>query len=418
MTRFNTQLVHGLPVNDNNTGAVNPPIYNSSTYAYESVDKMPRWDYARSGNPTRDFLERQIAQLEHGTRGFAFASGLAAIHAVLSIFKPGDRIVVGKNIYGGTYSLFNEYFAERGITFEPVDTADYDALDAAIAGCSRTSIDGEPLGATTPAKAVYFEVLTNPLLQVNNVNRIAAVAHRHGAIAIVDNTFVTPYLQRPLDLGADVVIHSATKYLAGHSEVTAGLVVVLDDEIGRKIYFAQNRFGGVLAPAECNDVRRGIQTLALRMDRQQANAQAIAEYLLVHPLIKTVNYPGVAGDRNRILAENGLKGFGGVLSFEVVPGIDPGIVLDNLKIFRLAVSLGAVESLAELPCRMTHFELPKEERLKVGITDELIRLAVGIEDAADLIEDLGQALDTAYEAYLQDHAGADVFGQLSAGLFA
>ncbi|MCH9274900.1 PLP-dependent aspartate aminotransferase family protein [Bifidobacterium amazonense] len=418
MTRFNTQLVHGLPVNDNNTGAVNPPIYNSSTYAFESVEAMPRWDYSRSGNPTREFLERQIAQLEHGTRGFAFASGLAAIHAVLSIFKPGDRIVVGKNIYGGTYSLFNEYFAERGITFEPVDTADYEALDDAVSGRARVTFDGRELKATSPAKAVYFEVLTNPLLQVNNVNRIAAVAHRHGAIAIVDNTFVTPYLQQPLDLGADVVVHSATKYLAGHSEVTAGLVVVLDDEIGRKIYFAQNRFGGVLQPAECNDVRRGIQTLALRMDRQQANAQAIAEYLLAHPLVKTVHYPGVQRDHNKVLAENGLRGFGGVLSFEVVPGVDPGVVLNNLHIFRLAVSLGAVESLAEFPARMTHFELPREERLKVGITDELIRLAVGIEDATDLIEDLGQALDKAYEAYVRDHAGAESFSQLASGVFA
>lgn len=242
MTRFNTQLVHGLPVNDNNTGAVNPPIYNSSTYAVESVNAMPRWDYARSGNPTRDFLEKQIAQLEHGTRGFAFASGLAAIHAVLSIFKPGDRIVVGKNIYGGTYSLFNEYFAERGLEFDSVDTADYEALDAAISGRDRGG---------RAASAVYFETLTNPLLQINNVNRISAIAHRYGALSIVDNTFVTPYLQQPLDLGADIVIHSATKYLAGHSEVNAGLVVVLDDEVGNGIYFAQNRFGGVLAPTEC-----------------------------------------------------------------------------------------------------------------------------------------------------------------------
>ena len=198
MTRFNTQLVHGLPVNDNNTGAVNPPIYNSSTYAVESVNAMPRWDYARSGNPTRDFLEKQIAQLEHGTRGFAFASGLAAIHAVLSIFKPGDRIVVGKNIYGGTYSLFNEYFAERGLEFDSVDTADYEALDAAISGRDRGG---------RAASAVYFETLTNPLLQISNVNRISAIAHRYGALSIVDNTFVTPYLQQPLDLGADIVIH-------------------------------------------------------------------------------------------------------------------------------------------------------------------------------------------------------------------
>ena len=403
MTRFNTQLVHGLPSSDNNTGAVNPPIYNSSTYAFESVESMPRWDYARSGNPTREFLERQIAQLEHGTRGFAFGSGLAAIHAVLSIFQPGDRIVVGKNIYGGTYSLFNEFFTRWGVRVEAVDTADYEALDTAVAG--RNGED--------KAKAVYFEVLTNPLLQVNNVSRISEVAHRYGALSIVDNTFVTPYLQQPLDLGADIVIHSATKYLAGHSEVNAGLVVVADDVLGERIYYSQNRLGGVLAPAECDAVRRGIQTLALRLDRQQENALAIADYLLAHPLVKMVNYPGIHGDRDEILRDNGLKGFGGVLSFEVVPGVNPSIILNNLHVFRLAVSLGAVESLAELPCRMTHFELPREERLKVGISDELIRLAVGVEDKQDLIEDLGQAFDLAYTEYLEEHEGLQALGKLS-----
>ena len=284
-----------------------------------------------------------------------------------------------------------------------VDTTDYEALDAAVSG---ESAKGNAHGC--PAKAVYFEVLTNPLLQVNNVTAIAGIAHRHGAIAIVDNTFVTPYLQQPLDQGADIVIHSATKYLAGHSEVNAGLVVVKDDELGKRVYFAQNRLGGVLAPNECDSVRRGIQTLALRMDRQQENARAISSYLLLHPLVKSVHYPGLPGHEYE-LASNGLKGGGAVLSFEVVPGVDPADVLDNLHIFRLAVSLGAVESLAELPCRMTHFELPREERLKVGITDELVRLAVGIEDKQDLIEDLGQAFDIAYENYLKRHAGESLF---------
>lgn len=283
-------------------------------------------------------------------------------------------------------------------------TADYEALDAAISGRDRGG---------RAASAVYFETLTNPLLQISNVNRISAIAHRYGALSIVDNTFVTPYLQQPLDLGADIVIHSATKYLAGHSEVNAGLVVVLDDEVGNGIYFAQNRFGGVLAPTECNDVRRGIQTLALRMECQQRNAQAVAEYLLAHPLVRAVHYPGVYGDRNRLLAENGLKGFGGVLSFEVVPGVDPSIVLDNLHVFHLAVSLGAVESLAELPCRMTHFELPREERLKVGITDELVRLSVGIEDVSDLIEDLGQGFDKAFEALDIDGVSGQVLDRLT-----
>ncbi len=407
MTRFNTQLVHGLPVGDNNTGAVNPPIYNSTTYAFEKVDAMPRYDYARSGNPTRDFLEQQIAQLEQGTRGFAFASGLAAIHAVLSIFKPGDRIIVGDNI---SYSQLNEFFTRWGVVVESVNTQDIAALEAAVKGDRANGI--------APAQAVYFETLTNPLLKVNDVRAISATARRYGALSIVDNTFVTPYLQQPFSLGADVVIHSATKYLAGHSDVNAGLVVVSGEDLANRVYFAQNRLGGVLAPTECDSVRRGIQTLALRMDRQQENANAIARYLLAHPLVKSVHYPGLPGAGDQRLAAKGLKGAGGVLSFEVVPGVDPADVLNNLHIFRLAVSLGAVESLAELPCRMTHFELPREERLKVGITDELVRLSLGIEDAADLIEDLGQAFDIAYEQYLKRHADCDVFAQLTEEAFA
>ena len=402
MTRFNTQLVHGLPVHDNDTGAVNPPIYNSSTYTFPFVGATPRYDYARSGNPTRDFLERQIAQLEHGTRGFAFASGLAAIHAVLSIFQPGDRIVAGDNVYGGSYSQLNDHFTRWGLRLTTVNTSDdFERLERAISGN----------GDTAPAKAVYFETITNPLLQVNDVNRIAAIAHRYGALVIVDNTFVTPYLQQPLDLGADVVIHSATKYLAGHSDVIAGLVVTSSEDLANRIYFAQNRLGGILPPAECDAVRRGIQTLALRMDRQQRNAAAIAQYLLKHPLVKKVNYPGLGKDGARELQAKGLKGAGGVLSFEVKDGVDPVVVLNNLHVFRLAVSLGAVESLAELPARMTHFELPREERLKVGITDELIRLSVGIEDVNDLIEDLGQALEKAYESLDNVHDSTEGIDQ-------
>ena len=248
---------------------------------------MPRYDYARSGNPTRDFLEKQIAQLEQGTRGFAFASGLAAIHAVLSIFKPGDRIIVGDNIYGGSYSQLNEFFTRWGVVVESVNTQDIAALEAAVKGDRANGI--------APAQAVYFETLTNPLLKVNDVRAISATARRYGALSIVDNTFVTPYLQQPLSLGADVVIHSATKYLAGHSDVNAGLVVVSGEDLANRVYFAQNRLGGVLAPTECDSVRRGIQTLALRMDRQQENANAIARYLLAHPLVKSVHYPGLPG---------------------------------------------------------------------------------------------------------------------------
>ncbi|MFT8639569.1 trans-sulfuration enzyme family protein [Bifidobacterium sp.] len=381
MVQFTTQLVHGVGVQDNGTGAVNPPIYNSSTYAFRSVDEAPRWDYARSGNPTREFLERQIAQLEHGFQGFAFSSGLAAIHAALSIFSPGDRIAVGANIYGGTYSQLHEYFDRWGLIVNPVDTQDLSAV-------ARTL----QLSGT---KAVYVETLTNPLLQVNDIAALASLAHRYGAILIVDNTFVTPYLQQPLDLGADIVLHSATKYLAGHSDVIAGLAVARNESLAHRLFFAQNRLGGVLAPNECDAVRRGMQTLALRMDRQQANAQTIAQYLLAHPLVSAVHYPGSTGQGLANLKSKGLSGAGGVLSFEVEQGIDPSVVVDNLHVFRLAVSLGAVESLAELPCRMTHFEIPREERLKLGISDELIRLAIGIEDVRDLLGDLEQAFAVA-----------------------
>ena len=280
----------------------------------------------------------------------------------------------------------------------------------------RSLIENLKKNLTDKTRVVYFETPCNPTLKLLDIELIAKTAHAFNPDirVIVDNTFCTPYLQQPLDQGADIVIHSATKYLAGHSEVNAGLVVVKDDELGKRVYFAQNRLGGVLAPNECDSVRRGIQTLALRMDRQQENARAISSYLLLHPLVKSVHYPGLPGHEYE-LASNGLKGGGAVLSFEVVPGVDPADVLDNLHIFRLAVSLGAVESLAELPCRMTHFELPREERLKIGITDELVRLAVGIEDANDLIEDLGQAFDIAYARYIDRHADFDVFQQLTSG---
>ncbi|MFT8358479.1 trans-sulfuration enzyme family protein [Bifidobacterium aquikefiri] len=381
MTQFATQLVHGVEVHDNETGAVNPPIYNSSTYAFSSVDEAPRWDYARSGNPTREFLERQIAQLEHGFQGFAFSSGLAAIHATLSVFSPGDRIVVGANIYGGTYSQIHEHFDRWGLDFAPVDTQDLEAVERAL--------------QLVPTQALYIETLTNPVLQVNDVAALASLAHRYGAVLIVDNTFVTPYLQQPLDLGADIVLHSATKYLAGHSDVIAGLAVAKSESIAHRLYFALNRLGGALPPAECDSVRKGLQTLALRMDRQQSNASTIARYLLAHPLISVVHYPGASEAGKALLESKGLRGAGGVLSFEVKRGVDPSIVVNNLKIFRLAVSLGAVESLAELPCRMTHFEIPREERLKLGISDELIRLAIGIEDVHDLLADLEQAFTLA-----------------------
>ena len=368
--------------------------------AYSLEDGYAGWLLYRMQREQETSLQQQIEEGIRKTWHKRLFSKFAKAIRTYDLVKPGDRIVVGDNIYGGSYSQLNEFFTRWGIIVEAVDTQDIAALEAAVKGDRANGI--------VPAQAVYFETLTNPLLKVNDVRAISTVAHRFGALSIVDNTFVTPYLQKPLALGADVVIHSATKYLAGHSDVNAGLVVVSGEDLASRVYFAQNRLGGVLAPNECDSVRRGIQTLALRMDRQQENARAISSYLLLHPLVKSVHYPGLPGHEYE-LASNGLKGGGAVLSFEVVPGVDPADVLDNLHIFRLAVSLGAVESLAELPCRMTHFELPREERLKVGITDELVRLAVGIEDKQDLIEDLGQAFDIAYEHYLNRHTGESLF---------
>lgn len=380
MTGFNTRLIHGQNINDNQTGAVNVPVYQSSTYAYPDINGKVRWDYSRSGNPTREYLEKQIATLEHGANGFAFASGMAAIHAALAIFKEGDHILIGDQIYGGTYRLINDYFQARGITFTSVNTQDLEAVKAAI----------QP-----NTKAIYFEPVTNPLLQVTSVRAIAAVAKAHDFLTIVDNTFLTPYLQQPLDLGADIVVHSATKYLGGHSDVIAGLVVTKTEALGKRIYFIQNALGGVLSPENANLVRRGIQTLSVRMDRQQENARQLIDYLASRDEVATIHYPGIAGSRDHEIAAEECDGFGGVFSFELQDDVDAPAFVNSLQLIRLAVSLGAVESLAELPYEMSHAELPPEERLAAGITPQLIRISVGIEDAADLISDLNQALATA-----------------------
>lgn len=379
MTEFNTRLIHGENINDNQTGAVNVPIYNSSTYQYPEVGSSVRWDYARSGNPTREFLEKQISTLENGVQGFAFASGMAAIHAVFSIFSPGDHIIIGDQIYGGTYRLIKQYFEQRGITFDAVDTRDLTKVKKAV---------------RANTKAIYFEPLTNPLLHVTSVKQIAKIAHQHGFLTIVDNTFLTPYLQRPLDLGADIVLHSATKYLGGHSDVIAGLVVTKTKDLGKRIYFVQNALGGVLSPESANLVRRGIQTLAIRMDRQQANAFSIIDFLNSRTEVAKIHYPGIKGTNDNQIAVAESDGFGGVLSFELKQGVDTKLFLNHLRLIKLAVSLGAVESLAELPYEMSHAELPPKERIKAGITPQLVRLSVGIEAANDIIGDLKQSLES------------------------
>ncbi|APR07402.1 PLP-dependent transferase [Lentilactobacillus parabuchneri] len=379
MVKFNTLLVRGGRPNDNTTGAVNVPIYNSSTFRYPKLGSDVKWDYERSGNPTRDAVEDVCAALENGDRGFAFSSGMAAIHAALSLFKPGDHVIIGDNIYGGTFRLVNDFLKPRGVEFTEVDTQDTNAVAAAF---------------QDNTKGVYFEPVTNPLLKVSSVKQIAKIAHQHDALVIVDNTFLTPYLQRPLDLGADVVLHSATKYLGGHSDFTAGMIVTKNKELSNQIYAVQNTIGAVLAPQEANLLRRGIQTLNIRMDRHIQNAEKIIAYLKSNPKVAKIYYPTVdqTSDDFKIISEEA-KGAGGVLSFEIKDGLDAAKFVNSLQLIILAVSLGAAESLVEVPAFMSHFEIPKPERLKMGIKDELIRLSVGLEDPDDLIADLKQAFE-------------------------
>lgn len=378
MSGFNTKLVHGKPQKDNHTGAVNVPIYNSSTYIYPTVDAKLPYDYARSGNPTRNYLEDQVAELEGGYQGFAFSSGSAAIHAVLSIFSPGDHIIIGKEIYGGTFRLINQFFKRWQLEFTAVDTQNIEEVEQAI---------------KPNTKAIYFESFTNPLLKVTSVKAISQVAQANHLLTIVDNTFLTPYLQKPLDLGADVVVHSATKYLSDHSDVIAGVVVVKNKALADKVYFNQNSIGATLSPEDSNLVRRGIQTLAVRMDRHLSNTQKIVEFLQGRPEIARIYYPSIAGTKDHEIAAKETRGFGRIVSFELQDGLDSTKFVEGTKLIQLAVSLGAVESLIELPYKMTHVELSPDEQLKAGITHQLVRLSVGIEDVSDLINDLKQSLD-------------------------
>ncbi|KRL05275.1 trans-sulfuration enzyme family protein [Liquorilactobacillus hordei] len=378
MSEFDTKLVHGKAQNDNNTGAVNVPIYNSSTYIFPKVDAKVRWDYARSGNPTRNSLEDQVAELEEGYQGFAFSSGLAAIHSVFSIFSPGDHIIIGDTVYGGTFRLINQIFKKWHLDFTAVNTQDVTAVKNAL---------------KENTKAIYFETFSNPLLRVTSVKKISKIAKENKLLTIVDNTFLTPYLQKPLKLGADIVIHSATKYLGGHSDVIAGVVVAKNKELAEQIYFNQNGIGAVLSPESSNLIRRGIQTLAVRMDRHLSNTEKIVEFLQSRQEIKRIYFPGLQETKDYEIASKEVEGFGGLVSFELQDGLDAIKFVESLTLIQLAVSLGAVESLIELPYKMTHAELSRKEQEEIGITPQLVRLAVGIESPNDLIADIQQGLD-------------------------
>lgn len=375
--KFNTKLIHAGFDTDPSTGAVNVPIYQVSTYKQEAVGKHKGYEYSRTGNPTRAALEALIAELEGGVRGLGFASGLAALSTILMLFDAGDHLVIGDDVYGGTFRLQDKVFRRFGLEATYVDTSNAGNVTAAI---------------RPNTKALLIETPTNPLLKVTDLSAMGTIARQHGLLFVVDNTFMTPYWQRPLEHGADIVWHSATKYLGGHSDVVAGLVVVKDAELGQRLAFLQNAAGGVPGPQDCYLLIRGIKTLAVRMKEHEANARKIVEWLVQQPVVKKVYYPGLANHPGHETHLRQSRGFGGMISFDVGSGELAGEMLKKVKLFTLAESLGAVESLIEIPALMTHASIPHEHRNALGITDGLIRISVGIEDADDLIADLARAL--------------------------
>lgn len=375
--KIESALIHGGIYGDKYTGAVNVPIYQTSTYEQTALGENTGWEYSRTGNPTRAALEALIAELEGGIAGFAFGSGMAAITAVLSLFKSGDKILISSNVYGGTFRVLDKVFKNFGIDYSVEDTTNIDALESKI---------------TPDVKAILVESPANPLLTVTDLSAVAAIAKKHGILSIVDNTFMTPYLQRPIELGADIVIHSATKYLGGHSDVVAGLVVVNDKNLAERLAFIQNSTGGVLGPFDSFLLIRGIKTLGVRLDRHVENAQKAAEYLKAHKAVKKVYYPGLPDAQGYEINKRQAKNGGAMISFELYGNYDIKKFFSSLKLIALAESLGGVESLVCHPASMTHASIPYEVRQKVGITDGLIRLSIGIENIDDLLADLDQAI--------------------------
>lgn len=371
----NSLLIHGGISIDEKTGAVNLPIYQTSTYKQKAFGENSGYEYSRTGNPTREALEKLVADIEYGKRGFAFASGLAAITAVLSLFKSGDKILITNNLYGGTFRVIDKVFSNFGIGYEIID--DFTNLEEKI---------------DKDVKAIYIETPTNPLLDIIDIRMVADKAKKHDLLTIVDNTFMSPYFQNPLNLGADIVIHSATKYLGGHSDLVAGLVVVNDEELGERIHFIQNSTGGILQPFDSFLLIRGIKTLSVRMDRHELNARFIVERLSDLDGIENVYYPGLKNHKGHEIQKKQASGFGGVISFTLSDKYDYEKFFNNLELITFGESLGGVESLACHPASMTHAAMPIELRERIGITDRLIRISVGIEDKDDILEDIKQAL--------------------------
>ena len=377
MMRAKTKLIHAGIVGDETTGAVSTPIYQVSTYKQEAVGKFKGYEYSRTGNPTRHALEVLISELEGGVAGFAFASGMAATSSVMMLFGKGDHVILTDDVYGGTFRVISKVLNRFGIEATFVDTGDISNVEAEI---------------KENTKAIFLETPTNPLLKVTDIEEIAKLGKEKGLLTIVDNTFMTPYFQQPIALGADIVVHSATKYLGGHSDVVAGLVVVNSDQLATDLHFVQNSVGAVLGPQDSWLLMRGIKTLGIRMEEHNVNAQRIAEFLNNHEAVSNVFYPGIATHPGHELMKKQTTGFGGMISFDVGSAEKADELLAKLRFFTLAESLGAVESLISVPARMTHASIPSERRAELGITDGLVRISVGIEDVEDLLDDLTQAL--------------------------
>jgi cystathionine gamma-lyase len=377
--RFATRAIHAGVEPDPTTGAIMTPVYLTSTYAQSAPGQHKGYEYSRSDHPTRAVLERNLASLEGVEYGLAFASGLAAENAVLTLLQPGDHVVATRDLYGGTYRLFERVWAKYGIQFSYADGDNLDALRRAF---------------RPNTKLLWIETPSNPMLSIVDLRAVCEVAHAHGALAVVDNTFATPYLQQPFEFGADIVVHSTTKYLGGHSDVVGGALCLRDRSLYEQLKFYQNAAGAVPGPLDCFLVLRGIKTLALRMRQHCENARRIAEYLAQHPEVKQVYYPGLPTYPGHALARQQMRDFGGIVTMELHGGVERAMrFLSSTRLFTLAESLGGVESLVCHPATMTHASVPPEERARIGITDALIRLSVGVEDVEDLLDDLEQAIE-------------------------
>ncbi|OOM14364.1 trans-sulfuration enzyme family protein [Clostridium saccharobutylicum] len=379
--KIESLLVHGAVDGDDKTGSVNVPIYQTATYKQEELGKNKGYEYSRTGNPTREALEKTIALLEDGIGGLAFSSGMAAITATLSLFKSGDRIVIPSNLYGGTFRVVDNVFKNFNIQYEIVDFSRLKDVKRVLESSKQFA----------KIKAVFIETPTNPLMDITDIEEVSKLAKEYGALTIVDNTFMSPYLQRPLKFGADIVVHSATKYLGGHSNVVAGLIAVKDQELWDKLHFIQNSTGGVLAPFDSFMLLQGIKTLGVRLDRHIENAEKIVEFLSQNEYVKKIYYPGLKDSKGYEIHKKQASGCGGVLSFVIDEKVDYKKFLSSLKLITLGESLGGVESLICHPATMTHAAIPYKIRQEVGIVDNLVRLSVGIENIDDLLQDLNNA---------------------------